>query len=259
MASRQGAKVEPPSKRVELLEDALVANPSATAVARLSLKDARLPPRPGYAKNGSKITLRTNYFEIQPEKDLQLTRYRVEVMDQDGKKIDSAGGNRSRLQRAFKMLLKSSRLLAGVPVATDYCSILVALKKLSIPEGEGAIELITFPDGAATGQGSARGYRYRIAFERSIYVQELMDYLNSADASTILDDRDPIIQTLNVIMGRVASGNDDVALASSNTKFFPVRAVVKDLGQGLGKRYYSPASCYMLILHPYSCNPWLLL
>ena len=73
-----GGRFPSPDVQVTKLEDG-AAQDISTALAATSL-EAQFPRRPGYGKQGTKVVLWTNYFELKQVKpDTILYRYIVKI------------------------------------------------------------------------------------------------------------------------------------------------------------------------------------
>ncbi|KAI9795475.1 MAG: hypothetical protein M1833_007005 [Piccolia ochrophora] len=222
--------VPTPSLEVAKAEDALILNRQGLSLEALSLKSAsRMPLRPGYATQGDSIILRTNYFQVFPKPDLQLFTYHVDVAPEP---------NAARKwKRAFQLLISLAPFLVGVrpAVATDNRSMLVTLKKIDLGS-EGSKECqVVYHEEEDDGPNPEKQtvYTFRITYTKALSVQELMDYLCSTDSMSRYDDKDSILQALNIAMSRKPSNSPGVAALTRANKFFPTAPILGRLGGGL--------------------------
>ena len=213
----------------------------------MSLESDLLPPRPAFGTKGTPINLRTNYFDIRlANPNLRLYRYNVEV--------DPPRGPTRKRRQAFQLLLKEADCLKGArpAVASDHRSILVSAKRLELAPGQSLVERVTYrdpeqkstPTPTTEQDASPRApeiYKFKItcpvdATTAEVSLGNLMDYLRSATATMSMDEKDSIIQLLNIVMARKpASTPDEMAVSARMNRFFPLGAdaAPSDLGGGL--------------------------
>ena len=228
-----------PSSEVTKAENAFVATRSEVSLSTLSVKDEIRPPdREGYGTLGTPIMLRTNYFEVVlPDEEVPLFRYNVTV--------DPAKGPKRKLKRAFQIMLQQVDFLARLAphVATDFSSMIITTQKLRNGDDFGPydVEIPYFEPEDGTPSPNAPQYRFRITLDKTLSVQQLMQYLSSPQPQARYDDKDSILQVLNVIMARRPSSDSSIASTPGN-KFFPAGGqVLGNLGGGLValKGYYT--------------------
>ncbi|KAI9759043.1 MAG: hypothetical protein M4579_002632 [Chaenotheca gracillima] len=230
-----GDPASPPSAEVTKAEDKLVAKVKAQPLAGLSMT-SKMPPRPGFGTMGRPIVLRANYFQILPDPDLQIFRYNVLVSPE----LKAA----RKRKRAFQLLIATAPFLAKTrpAVATDYRSMLITTKELNL--GPGQKHRIDYFDEEEAGPNPDRPSIYEFTVTPSTIhsVQELMDYISSADPSTADGGKESVIQALNVAMARKPSSAGNVASVAGLNKFFPIpTGPSMELGGGLValRGYYS--------------------
>ncbi|KAI9845325.1 MAG: hypothetical protein M1837_004947 [Sclerophora amabilis] len=219
-----------PSTEVTEAENKLVASQKGLSLSGLSLSaGANMPPRPGYGTTGRQIVLRTNYFQVIPNPDLQIFRYHVEVSPEPN-------AARKR-QRAFKLLVDTAPFLDPVrsAVATDNRSMLVTAKKLDLGPDNRTMCQIDYFDAEEDGPNPEHPnvYTFRVSLTNTLSVQELMDYLSSTTASTRCENKESVLQALNVAMSRKPSNAQDVVSFPGTNRFFPTSGVLGNLGGGL--------------------------
>ena len=213
------------------------------SVSALSINGSvNIARRPGYGTKGTPIILRTNFFEILPKADLQLYWYDITVLDSKGKAIGTIAAR--KLKRAFQMFLDGCPLLDDIrpAIATDYRSNLVTVKRLAMKDDEHKEETVVYHEADQPGPkpNNPDKYIFRISFKSVANVQQLMDYIHSKDSEMVYDNRDDVLQVLNIVMARKPASSDTVTSATRNTRFFPVDAFMGDIRGGLSKYRLRP-------------------
>lgn len=211
-------------------EDALVAARKGLSLGKLSLSDGpQMPYRPGYGTMGQKVILRTNYFQVMlSDKDFQLFRYQVQV--------DKEPNAARKRKRAFELFIQDAPCLTGLrhAVATDNRTTLITIKKLDLGPDDRAVYLVPYYDAEEQGPDPEKDpLQFKIQYVKALSVQELLTYLSDTSGNARYDDKDEILQSLNIAMARKPSSSPDVAALPKANKFFPTNQDPMDLGGGL--------------------------
>ena len=232
--------MEPPSAEVRKAEDRLVAgpstqssktkDPSALSLAGLSLSETlKLPRRPGYGTVGRAVILRTNYFQIIPKRDLQIFRYHVDIIP--GTKVAR------KKRRILDLLVETVPALASArpAIATDRSSIIVTLKKLALGSTDSVEGQLMYYEAEEVGpkQEKPTVYEYKIQYTNTVSVEELLNYLSSTNHATQYDDKEAVLQALNIAMMRKPMADPKVSGSVRLNRFFPTDSVLGQLGGGL--------------------------
>lgn len=217
-------------------EDALIKNALTAALAEVELSDeVKVPRRPGYAKLGTPIVLRTNYFEIQPKGKVEIFRYPVTVYEK-GKAVEKMP--RRKAKRAFQLLIETADFLQAFRpfVTTDYSSMLITTKRLDFDGQEHKDVVLTYREAEEKEADIQRPLQltFRVQFDTSIDIHQLLDYLTSKQGQARCDNKGDIIQALNIIIGRKPSSNPNIADFTKSNKFFPIDAFLGELEGGIG-------------------------
>ena len=184
--------------------------------------------------------MHANYFEVRPEQDLELHIYSVDIQDRSTSQGRSIAARKRK--RAFEMLFKNFSLFRShLPaLATDYMQILVSLKKIEFAQepAEYKVDYCEVEDEGEIRDAKAVE-RSRIVFSirhrLSLPMQDFMSYVHSTASGDRFDDKETIIQALNIIMARRPSTSDQITTATNSTKFFPHRAALQYGTGGLGE------------------------
>lgn len=105
-----------------------------------------LPPRPGYATQGTPIVLRTNYFHFKSTAKLPLYRYNVEIVPDEKQK---------RKRRRIFQLLWDTPLFVNIRhlVTSDSGSTIISASLIDLPGDRGRIN-VTYYDADQAGPGA---------------------------------------------------------------------------------------------------------
>ncbi|SLM41349.1 Stem cell self-renewal protein Piwi [Lasallia pustulata] len=221
----------PVAANVTQAENSLVAARGKLPLGKLSLSDKpQMPYRPGYGTLGSKVILRTNYFQVMlSDKDLQLFRYAVEV-------VPEPGPARKR-KRAFELFIQNAPFLTGLrpAVATDNRATIITTQKLKLGSDDRASYIVPYYEADEEGPDAQRpvNLTFKIQYVKALSVQELLTYLSDTGGSARYDDKDELLQTLNIAMARKPSSSPDMAVLPGANKFFPMSQAASNLGGGL--------------------------
>ncbi len=189
----------------------------------------KMPRRPAYATLGRPIVLRANYFNIVPGPDLQLFRYHVEFKPE-------AKAHRL-IARVMELFLAQAPFFADLlpAVATDGRSTIITVKKLKLGAENRTTGKILYYEAEEAGPRAEnpKTYEFTITYTNTLGVQELMDYLQSTDITTEYEPKEAVLQALNIAMMRKPLSSPDVTGRPGRNKFFPIGAVLGNLGGGL--------------------------
>jgi len=215
-----------------------------TAVGSLSVL-GHFPPRPGHGTMGKPIVVYANYFQINTEPNLMLTRYNVEV---------SPEAKGRKLVRIFELLLELPQFKF---VVTEWKSMIVSKTLLDIPDGY-TVDIVYRADGEDEPLEKAQIYKVRVVTPTTLAVGEYTNYLSatSTGGPAFLTGLE-IIQGLNAVLGHQPKANEGVVSIGQNRHFSIDRTPqnahnIKVLGQGLEslRGYYQsirPASGGILL------------
>lgn len=182
---------------------------------------------------GTKIVLRVNWFHMLPKPTQALYRYSIEIQPEET--------IRRKQRQIFALLLEESTFApVRDSVATDYRSNLVSAKDIDLgPTGRKVVRL-TYRESDGEVLPNATTYTIKIQKSRTITLSELMDYLSSTSADAHYEGHEEAVQALNIVMARKPSMTPDVVAVGQN-KWYPLQAVLSDLGGGLIalKGYYA--------------------
>lgn len=226
--ARPPGPVPAPDAAVTKAENALVAS-KAVSLQSLSLSGPSLPRRPGHGTMGNKVILRANYFHLLPKPNQSLYKYSVDL-------IPATTIERKR-RLVIQHLLKSQFFTAlGNKVASDYSSIIITTEKLKLGPGDSKEQELKYRELDDDPDSPPRAVAVRVQLTRTISLPQLVDYLGTADASSIYDNKEETIQALNIIMARMANTAPDVAPRPRRNKYFLLRSPnneIMRLGAGL--------------------------
>ena len=199
-----------------------------------------LARRPGYGTTGQEFPLRANFFEVVPKKNLRLYRYNIAIHDSKNKPVEKVPARKSK--RLFKLLIDSWPPLKDVrpAIATDYRSLLITAKPLDFKEN-GDEWKVTYFEEEESGPNPDRPDDYIFSFkvDSVVLVQSLLNYLASTDIGAIVDNKEVIIQTLNIIMARTPSMRPHTTSSTATNKYFPIDiGFLGGIYGGLGKHLH---------------------
>lgn len=222
--------VPPVAADVTKAENALIAARKGLSLGKLGLSDGpQMPLRPGYGTLGNKVILRTNYFQVMlSDKDLQLFRYQVQV-------VKEPNAARKR-KRAFELFIQDAPCLSGLrhAVATDNRTTLITIKKLDLGPEDRGVYVVPYYDAEEDGPDPRKDpLTFNIQYVKALSVQELLTYLSDTSGNAHYDDKDELLQSLNIAMARKPSSSPGVAVLPKANKFFPTSQNPGDLGGGL--------------------------
>ena len=202
-----------------------MASRNELSLATLSIGGVKIPRRPGYGTVGKKVLLRTNYFQVLPAANTELYQYSVQVNPEPNVA--------RKRKRAFEMLFQVNPFLGGPAVATDNRSTIITTQKLAFPGDTFQHSIVYYEAEETTPGPKAKSHAFKIDFVKTWTLQEMMSYLASTNGNAVFDDKEAVLQALNIIMARKPSLAQNVAAAKSGNKFFPLDQELRNLGRGL--------------------------
>lgn len=219
--SSEDGSIPSPDSAVMRVEDTLSA--SKLTLERLSLK-ALTPLRPGFGTRGVTVTLWANYVRIIADPDLALYRYALSV---------SPNATGRKLNQIIRLLLKTPELAElQQDMVSDFKSTCVSRQRL--PEDDMTIAITYRADGEDEPRQGATSYNVRILYTNTLSVGELTEYLTSTDLAASYDNKQPLIQALNIFLNHYAKSTDETGtIGSARTFSLRPDAPKWDLGGGL--------------------------
>lgn len=249
----------PPSAEVRKVEDSIILAQKGLSMDKLSLTNEAilLPPRPGYATQGTPTILRTNYFHFQSTAKIPLYRYNVEIVPDEKQK--------RKRRRIFQLLWDTPHFSAIRDLVTsDGASTIISASRVGLPDDRGRVS-VTYYDSDQAGPGpnasvyvviiqktrtitgenpislcfpdSCRGY---VTEYQSNLVDDLLSYLCNTEPAAVLDSKEEIVQALNIVMAKRV--NEDAGIvAHGQNKYFVLENNPASLTGGLValRGYYS--------------------
>jgi eukaryotic translation initiation factor 2C len=174
-------------------------------------KRVQFPLRPGYSSRGTGVVLYTNYFKLDTDPKLVLERYSIDV-----KGARPPAGK--KLRRVIDILTQQIK----EDIATDFNANLVSRTKLE----QEAYEVQYFAeDDDGPGENSDT-YKIKLTHNGTLTVEELVNYLTSSQAGAILNQKEQIIQALNIVIGHYPKA------AANTTSIGANKHANKDAGPG---------------------------
>lgn len=193
-AYSENQPVPPPDAKVAELENTLAKN---LAVARQkSLGQPQYPDRPGYGTADTVVTLYANYLALTSV-GKQLFRYHVSIADGLGKADKAPVGRKAR--HIVRLFLEEPFPSNRKQIATDYRSTLIACVELL--KDEKVFEVRYKDEGQDEYPENPRVYKVACQPTGQISPSDLMDYLTSSNAGSMLESKPEIVAALNIIMG----------------------------------------------------------
>ncbi|KAL7791377.1 Piwi domain-containing protein [Trichoderma ceciliae] len=194
-----------PDKTVTRTEDALLSS-KAVDLSSLGLEEA-FPRRPGYGKKGTEVILWANYVALTASPKLVLYRYDISV-------TPAAIGR--KLTQIIRLLLEAPEL---APYKRDIVS---DFKSTLICRQEFADQTITLPyrsEGEDEPRTNTTQYNVQLRLTNNLATSELIGYLTSTNPSAQYDDKQPLIQALNIFLNHYAKSSDNIATSGSSKVF----------------------------------------
>ena len=185
-----------------------------------------LPPRPGYGR-GTRFPLRTNYFRVNLDANLDLFRYRVmiEPLSESARTLQ----NRRKRRQFFNILFEEvfDFQMRGGAVATDYAHTLITRGRLfdkDVSERKYR-QIYRGEYEPAKGQNdpprpNEQSYTVTVKIQGKVSISELIRYIEfqPTDVSDFVSSQDAI-QVLNIIVAGTPNKDTNVFQSGQN-KFF---------------------------------------
>lgn len=188
--------------------------------------DLDLPLRPGYGE-GKQFSLRTNYFKVIMDTNLELFRYdiNIEPLSTSAPALD----NRRKRRQFFKVLLEEAPdfQTRAAAVATDYANTLITCRRLfdnNLLEKEYRQVYRGEYESAQGNNDPPRNneqvYRVTVRFQGTVPISEIVRYTESqpGDVSDFTTRQDAV-QALNIIMDGTPNKNTAIFQSGQN-KFY---------------------------------------
>lgn len=198
-------------------------------LSSLSLTNT-MPARPGYGNKGNQIKVWANYVEMTPKPSLVLYSYDVATITPEvtGKK---------RIQ-LIRLLMAEAPELANYrnDIVSDFKAIIISRKDLQLPEGQQRINVVYRAEGEDVPKARATTYTVVCKFTKTLYAQNLIEYLTSTDLSVVgqYDSKLEMVQALNIFLKHyVKSANNLATIGASKSFSTSGTADSFDLGSGL--------------------------
>ncbi|TVY84069.1 Protein argonaute [Lachnellula suecica] len=217
-----------PDSQVQKIENETLKD--AQLKGAKQLHEQRLPPRPGFGTKGREVILWANYFEVIAPKDLILFRYSIAVLPVDPGDRNPVG---KKAKRVIELLIEEHFSEHKPDIATDYKSNMISKSELSVNEDGYLVRYRSEDEDESS--PNAKSYRLRLKQSGTLAVSDLMDYLTSSHASTMLESMDEIIQALNIVVGHYPKSAANIFSAGANKHFSmsPSTSEQMSLGGGL--------------------------
>lgn len=225
LCSPPDGQIPPPSSEVANIENTTAQNISQ----KLSKTpgQVRYPERPGFGTHGQPVLLFANYFELS-KTDKVLFRYHVDVVDSEagrqpsGKKVEQVV--RLFLEQHFDQIRKS--------IATDYKSNLISAVDLS---SGGTYDVRYRAEDEETFPENPKVFRVKIQPTGTLRPSDLLDYLTSTNASAMFQNKEEILQAMNIVLGHSAKSDRAIASVGANKHYsmHPDSTQRLELGGGL--------------------------
>ncbi|RYC64189.1 hypothetical protein CHU98_g2038 [Xylaria longipes] len=227
-------KVPDADSRVTKTENLILASTDAAFVS-MSLREV-FPMRPSYGKLGKNLTLRANYFNLEPSLKLVLYRYdwKVKVPKKDEKQEDKkeTGGELEgkKLGRVIQLCLESPDLSEFQrDIVTDFRAVLIARRE--IPDQE--ITVTYCAEGEDEPRQRAAKYTMTLKKNKTLHAADLISYLTSTDLNAQYGGQADAIQALNILINHHAKMSPKIATLGTSRSFALVDPEASDLGAGL--------------------------
>ncbi|KAL1959673.1 hypothetical protein VTO42DRAFT_1259 [Malbranchea cinnamomea] len=186
------------------------------------------PLRPGFGTTGRPVMLRTNYFELAFRGDLHLFKYGVELVTETGKKRDT---NPRLLKRIIQLLLEQQFADQRGRIATDYKSTLICRDRLV--EKPSTFTVKYREEGQETFPQNAKTYLLRVTTGGNVPVPALLEYLSFQGSNLTIENKDAILQALNIVLGHHPKSQPEVVTVGANRHYYTKTDERFDLKWGL--------------------------
>ena len=219
----QGATI--PDPQITKKEDQNVGSTKLAPTEDLA-KNLDLPLRTSYGE-GKQFSLRTNYFKVNLDENLELFRYEVNIepISESARALQ----NRRKRRQFFKVLFEevSDFRMRAAAVATDYANTLITCGRLfdmKILEKKYR-QIYRGEYEPARGNNdpprdNEQVYMVTVKFQSTVSISEIVRYIESqpADVSDFTTRQD-VIQALNIIMAGTPN-KDTAVFQNGQNKFY---------------------------------------
>jgi len=160
--------------------------------------------------------------------DLLLHRYGIEVVEERGSRNPTG----KKLKRVIQLLLQEHLNQYGNEIVTDFKSNLLSKTNLKLEAEYRVTYRVEDEDDAAP---NATSYRIKLKHTGTLSVSELNKYLASPKVGKLFEDKEEIIQALNILVGHHPKSSSQIASIGANKHFRLDAASTEkfDLGAGL--------------------------
>ncbi|CBF85033.1 hypothetical protein AN1519.2 [Aspergillus nidulans FGSC A4] len=203
-------------------------NSQAAALVKKE-KTAGYPERPGYGTQGHPIQLFANYLELKSS-GKSLFRYHINI-DGGGRKPSSR-----KAKQIICLLLEDHFSPFRHSIVTDYRSNLISHLEILDHEQPSVKYNVTYrSEKEDEPRDTSETYRITCKFTGRLDPADLLNYLTSSNAASMLQEKAEILQALNIVLGHHPKSTGSIASVGTN-KHYAIHdnaAEKFDLGAGL--------------------------
>lgn len=190
-------------------------------ISNLSLAPERFPSRPGFGKRGTQVIIWANYFQLLVDPRLVLFQYNIDIQPL------VVGRKRARIIELFFQQPES--IARADRICSDFKSTLFSRALL---DNEFTACHIKYRSEFEAEPGPrAQLYHLRLQHTSTLPVRRLIEHLETPDLSPDFDQKDALIQSLNISLHHFSKLQSN--LITIGNKTFPKDATGRDLGGGL--------------------------
>lgn len=190
-------------------------------ISSLSLAPERFPGRPGFGERGKRVVIWANYFQLRVDSKLVLYQYNIDIQPQ------AVGRKRSRIIELF--LQQPDSIARAETICADFKSTL--LSRALLDDEFTACNIVYRSEFEIEPAPRAAVYHLRLQLTKTLPVQCLLDYLKTTNLSTASEEKDALIQALNIFLHHFAKSQSNLTTVGKKT--FQKHATGGDLGGGL--------------------------
>ncbi|KAJ5471191.1 hypothetical protein N7530_008548 [Penicillium desertorum] len=202
----EGKPIIPPDAIVAKMEDAVAKALLTSRQKNVKNGVQAYPHRPGYGTLGRPVTLYANYLPVTSV-GKPMFRYHVSIAAQDGRE---PAGRKAR--HIVRLLLEEHYSASLNSIATDYRSTLISVAKLA----DGQFDVRYKDENDERYPENPKVYRVTTQHTGDINPADLINYLTSTNAGSMLSSKPEIIHALNVILGHHPKTERSVASIGGN-------------------------------------------
>ncbi|QIW96785.1 hypothetical protein AMS68_002303 [Peltaster fructicola] len=154
------------------------------------------PRRPAYGSRGEPITLWANYFKLEVKEDVVLYRYDVKVTPVGGTKAPA----KAIVKRIIALFIEDHiRQRNKADAVSDFRATLIAQQQLN----EDALSAsVTYrAEGEPEPEDGAKVFEVKLTASGTLTLDNLLNFTTSTNASAALQQRQEVIQALNLVVG----------------------------------------------------------